>query len=163
MPPARSGGFRITWVLPDVLALGPAPRHEHHLLRLKEAGIAAVLSLCSIEEAPPPADLSQRFQCGRIVLPDHRSDRSLQLSELTQALDLLQQLRQSGAVFVHCVAAMERSPLLCLAWLITQHHLSPTEALDYLMQTHPGTNPLPRQLHLLRWLTPGQADPELQP
>jgi protein-tyrosine phosphatase len=52
-------------------------------------------------------------------------------------------------VFVHCVAAMERSPLVCLAWLVSRHGQSPQAALDYLMQVHPGTNPLPGQLRLL--------------
>jgi protein-tyrosine phosphatase len=56
-------------------------------------------------------------------------------------------------VYVHCVAAMERSPLVCLAWLVTRHGQTPERALDYLMQVHPGTNPLPGQLALLGRLT----------
>ena len=57
-----------------------------------------------------------------------------------------------GPVYVHCVAAMERSPLVCLAWLVKQRRLKPARALDYLMQVHPGTNPLPGQLALLQKL-----------
>ena len=44
---------------------------------------------------------------------------------------------------------MERSPLVCLAWLVRRQGLTPQRALDYLMQVHPGTNPLPGQLALL--------------
>jgi protein-tyrosine phosphatase len=73
--------------------------------------------------------------------------------ELGQALAALAQLRQEGPVFVHCVAAMERSPLVCLAWLVRQRGLSPQRALDYLMQVHPGTSPLPGQLELLEVMT----------
>ena len=143
--------FQIDWVLIDELAIGPAPRAERHVLRLHEAGVKAVLSLCSKEEAPPPPTIEEHFACSRLVLPDHRSGRLPEPTELLEALTLLGQLHHiHGSVFVHCVAAMERSPLVCLAWLVQRHQLSPETALDYLMQVHPGTNPLPGQLALLR-------------
>ena len=145
--------FRIDWVLVNQLAVGPAPRTAQHLKQLADAGVRAVLSLCSHEEAPLPEGLNTRFACERIVLPDHRSGRPPQLEELRHAMGLVQQLHQAhGPVFVHCVAAMERSPLVCLGWLVQQHQLNPTEALDYIMQVHPGTNPLPAQLALLKEL-----------
>ena len=129
----------------------PAPRAPRHLDRLADAGIQAVLSLCGEEAAPQ--DLNQRFAHQRLVLPDHRSGRLPQRDELQAALQQLLSLHQlHGAVYVHCVAAMERSPLVCLAWLVQQHHLTPARALDYLMQVHPGTNPLPGQLALLQEL-----------
>jgi len=141
--------FRISWVLIDELAVGPAPAADRHLQRLEDSGIRSILSLCSVDEAPPPNALSTRFQCDRIVLPDHRSGHPPVLEEVLDALTSLQQLRTYGPVFVHCVAAMERSPLICLAWLVREHQLEPQAALDYLMQVHPGTNPLPAQLVLL--------------
>ena len=146
MPPSR---FRINWVLVDELAIGPAPRAERHLVRLEDQGIRAVLSLCSEQEAPPPPELCSRFACTRLVLPDHRASRLPDPPELAAALEALTDLRRHGPVFVHCVAAMERSPLVCLAWLVNRHGQSPQAALDYLMQVHPGTNPLPGQLKLL--------------
>ena len=146
MPPSR---FRINWVLVDELAIGPAPRAERHLDRLEDQGIRAVLSLCSEQEAPPPPELYSRFACTRLVLPDHRAARLPDPPELAAALEALADLRRHGPVFVHCVAAMERSPLVCLAWLVSRHGQSPQAALDYLMQVHPGTNPLPGQLKLL--------------
>jgi predicted protein tyrosine phosphatase len=148
MPPTRSR-FRIDWVLVNELAIGPAPRADRHLDRLSDQGVQAVLSLCSEAEAPPPPGLVQRFRCARLVLPDHRAQRLPEPEELAEALALLEQLRAEGPVFVHCVAAMERSPLLCLAWLVSRHGQSPQAALDYLMHVHPGTNPLPGQLRLL--------------
>ena len=45
---------------------------------------------------------------------------------------------------------MERSPLICLAWLMKEKNLSSSEALDYLMQVHPRTNPLSGQLAVLK-------------
>ena len=154
MPRSAGSGsrFRLDWVLVQELAVGPAPRAERHLERLSSEGIAAVLSLCSEAEAAPPPGLAERFACRRLVLPDHRHDRLPDLPELQAALEALADLRHHGPVFVHCVAAMERSPLVCLAWLVSRHGLSPQRALDYLMQTHPGTSPLPGQLALLHAL-----------
>lgn len=65
------------------------------------------------------------------------------------ALQALVELQAEGPVFVHCVAAMERSPLICLAWLMRKRGLTRLQALDYLTELHPGTNPLPEQLALL--------------
>ena len=145
----QASRFRVDWVLVQELAIGPAPRAERHLERLAAEGVRGVLSLCSEEEAPPPGGLEQQFACRRVVLPDHRAGRMPAAEELGQALAALAELRKEGPVFVHCVAAMERSPLVCLAWLVRQRGLSPQRALDYLMQVHPGTSPLPGQLELL--------------
>ncbi len=157
---AEHGRFRISWVLLGELAVGPAPRAVRHLDRLESEGVKAVLSLCSPGEACLPEELEQRFVHRRVWLPDHRAGRLPELGELNTALVSLSELSQQGPVYVHCVAAMERSPLLCLAWLVRFHGLEPLAALDYLMQVHPGTNPLPGQLRLLAELesTPTHAD-----
>lgn len=148
----RSRYFQVDWVLVDELAIGPAPRKQRHLDRLHELGIKGVLSLCAFTEAEPPERFGQSFQTRRIVLPDHRTGRMPATEELETALQNLRELLNHGPVFVHCVAAMERSPLVCLAWLVKEHRMNPDRALDYLMQQHPGTNPLPGQLKLLRSL-----------
>jgi len=141
--------FPVSWVLVGELALGPAPLAGRHLDRLEAEGVGAVLSLCAEQEAAAPEGMAERFVCRRLVLPDHRAGRLLELEELEQALAALAELHGQGPVFVHCVAAMERSPLVCLGWLMRRHGLSQQRALDYLMQVHPGTNPLPAQLALL--------------
>ena len=71
----RSRYFRIDWVLGDQLAIGPAPRTERHLNRLREAGIHCILSLCGPDEATPPARFDESFRTSRYVLPDHRAGR----------------------------------------------------------------------------------------
>ena len=135
------------------LALGPAPLAARHLNRLEAEGITAVLSLCSTEEKAAPPDLEERFHCRRLVLPDHRSHGTLSIGQLEQALAALAELRSHGPVFVHCVAAIERSPLVCLAWLMREHGLSRQNALDYLLQVHPGTSPSAAHLMLLTQLS----------
>lgn len=151
----EQGRFRFDWILDDVLAVGPAPRAERHLQRLHSAGIRAVLSLCAEEEAPPPPQLDTLFSCRRLVLPDHRCSEPMTLRQLQDALLLLSELHSVGPVYVHCVAGVERSPMVCMGWLIRRHGLQPQRALDYLMQVHPGTNPLPQQWRLLKELSEG--------
>jgi hypothetical protein len=142
--------FRLDWVLVEELAIGPAPRADRHLDCLYGEGIKAVLSLCSPDEVVLAGGLAERFVHQRYVLPDHRAGRLPELAELEGVLVALAALlREQGPVYVHCVAAMERSPLVCLAWLVSRHRQTPERALDYLMQLHPGTNPLPGQLALL--------------
>ena len=150
---AKIPKWRFDWVLVHELAVGPAPRDVRHLDLLGAEGIAAILTLCSEREMPSPPGLSSRFVTKRLVLPDHRSERLPELSELECALAALADLRTHGSVFVHCMAGVERSPLVCLGWLVKQHRLTAMRALDYLMQVHPGTNPLPGQLDLLSRLT----------
>ena len=48
-----------------------------------------------------------------------------------------------------CVLLVERSPLLCIAYLIMHKSIDKQNALEYLMQIHPSTNPLKGQLALL--------------
>ena len=141
--------LRITWVLRAQLAIGPAPRDREHLQQLQAHGVRGVLSLCRPGEVMELPELGQWFETRCTPLPDHRSERPPTDEELERALAALEALLKAGPVYVHCLASMERSPLLCMAWLIRHHRLSRLEALDYLMQVHPGTSPLPEQLALL--------------
>jgi len=142
--------FRPSWVLRGQLALGPAPLYVHHLQSLEADGFASVLSLCSEEEAAPPFGLVQRFHFSRCVLPDHKAHRAPLSSEIQLAFETLIQLVDYGSVYVHCQAGVERSPLLCMAWLMYNRGLSLIDSLDYLKSVHPLTGPLPNQLASLR-------------
>ena len=145
--------FNVDWVLVDELAIGPAPRKNSHLDKLKELGIKSILTLCGEEEVTMAKNIKQDFLSIRYILPDHRVGRLPETDELIAAIKHLEDLKKSGPTYVHCVAAMERSPMVCMGWLVLKHNLSPQESLDYLMQVHKGTNPLPGQLHLLNLLT----------
>jgi len=141
--------FHIDWVLVNELAISKAPKNIYDIEIIKKNGIVSILSLCSISEAQPPEGLDIMFKTRRIILPDHKYNRDMTLLEINNALDLLSELREYGPVLVHCLAAVERSPIVCMGWLIRNNNLSLQEALDYLMQVHPGTSPLPNQLDLL--------------
>lgn len=147
---SKKSKFTFNWVLINELAIGIAPRKQDHLTTLKNNGVKSILSLCDVYEAQPPEDINLIFNCKRFVLPDHRIGRSPKVDEIIQALNILNGIWKDGPVFVHCVAGMERSPLICIAWLIKYKALSQQQAIDYLMQIHSNTNPLSSQLAVLR-------------
>ena len=141
--------FKIDWVLNNELAIGPAPRKPEHFEYLKQENIKSILNLCTEEEAPIIKYVEKNFNFRRFTLPDHKVNKEILISEINEIISILSSLIKDGPVFVHCFAAVERSPLICMAWLIAKHKLSPQRALDYLMQVHPRTNPLPSQFKLL--------------
>ena len=145
----KKKNFIFDWVLIDELAVGVAPTTEENMIFLKQKGISSILSLCSVEEAKPPKDTDKTFKCERFVLPDHKTAKAPTIDELISTLNILNLLIKKGPVYVHCVASIERSPLVCMAWLKNNQGLSSREAYEYLVQVHSITNPLPYQLKLL--------------
>ena len=144
--------FYFDWVLINELAVGPAPRKPHHIELLISAGIKGILSLCSEDEVSQPEIPANQLQHQRIILPDHSYSREPSVNEIMSTLHELKQLKTIGPVFVHCKAGIERSPLICIAWLVMEKNLSIQSALDYLMQVHPGTNPLANHLMIIEEL-----------
>ncbi len=142
--------FRIDWVLKNELAIGRAPRTNEEIELIKAKGIKCIFSLCSEDEASF-SDLNIAFfHHERFVLPDHKCGRSPENFEIKHSYFLLEKLMQKGSVYIHCFAGMERSPLICLLWLVKKHQLTLNESLYYLKEAHPETNPLPEQLESLR-------------
>ena len=148
----RKKFFKFDWVIINQLAVGPAPKTQHDLNTLKEKKIISILSLCREDEAPIPNNMQLEFKCERVILPDHKSGRIPTLNEINNALSVAKELINNGPLYVHCFASMERSPLLCMAWLVKEHKLSPRQSLDYLMDVHKGTSPLSEQFLLLNQL-----------
>jgi protein tyrosine/serine phosphatase len=141
--------LRLSWVLAGELAVGTAPWLAEDLAELEREGVSAVLSLCREQEGPLAVELGRVFAWRRVPLPDHRGPEPLTPAHLERALETLAVLRVHGPVYVHCAAGVERSPLVAMAWLMRQRGLGRLQALEYLMQTHPGTSPLPEHLALL--------------
>lgn len=142
--------FRVDWVLNNELAIGRCPINKSDLDKLNTLGIKSILSLCSEEEIKFKNIKIEGFIHKRFVLPDHKVGKDPTFSEIKIVLDILKDLFSFGPVFIHCVAAMERSPLICMAWLIKNKRLDVFEALNYMMEIHPGTNPLPSQIRILQ-------------
>tara|TARA_A100001388_G_C28732394_1_gene482184 strand:- start:795 stop:1244 length:450 start_codon:yes stop_codon:yes gene_type:complete len=142
--------FKFNWILNEELAIGTVPQKQKDLKKLSEEGIKSILSLCGENESKSDLDLEKFFHHKRFVLPDHKKVEIVSSIELNESLSIIRDLIKYGPVFVHCFAAIERSPLVCMAWLMKEHQLTLQQSLDYLMQTNPGTNPLPVQLKALK-------------
>ena len=144
--------FSYSWVLVDELMVGSAPLDISNFIELKKEGIKSVLSLCSAKEVKIPDEINNFFVCESFVLPDHTYKREPQTDEIIKILQILEELTNKGPVYVHCFAGVERSPLVCMAWLVKKYSMSVNEALIYLMKVHKKTNPLPKQITCLKKL-----------
>ena len=141
--------FSYSWVLVDELMVGSAPLKMDNLIELEKKGIKSVLSLCSDKEALIPDEINNFFVRKNFVLPDHTYKREPQSDEIIRILGILEDLVNQGPVYVHCFAGVERSPLVCMAWLVKKYNMNINESLVYLINVHKRTNPLPKQIACL--------------
>ena len=140
------------WVLTNKFAVGPAPLSDTQIDYLKGKKIKCVLNLCSEEEVPFLPTMDSNFICKRVKLNDHRSSEFSSLNDISKAINALNNLLNKGKVYVHCFAGIERSPLVCMGWLIKYEKLDMLGSLEYLKEIHPITNPMNSQLMLLKKL-----------
>ncbi|NJK62330.1 MAG: dual specificity protein phosphatase family protein [Synechococcaceae cyanobacterium SM2_3_1] len=148
-PRSRARGLRFSWVIPGKLAVGDLPRPGDSTV-LEAARIIAILSLCSEREGQLPADVSAQFHCGRLVLPDSHYSTPMSPEDLGKAVEVVHRaLQRQMPLYVHCLGGIERSPLVCLAYLCQHRSLRVVEALHWLKQVHPPTSPTSEQLRVL--------------
>ncbi len=143
------GLFKVDWVIKNKIAIGIAPTKEKHLIILKDQNIKSILSLCGTSEASPPEGMKEMFNCERIVLPDHRSNRDLEITEIANVIKTIEVMQERMPIYVHCLAGKERSPLICMAWLRIKKKIDNVQALRYMMQVHSGSCPLDSHLIVL--------------
>ena len=142
--------FSIDWVIKNKIAIGRSPSSYINFSFLKSYKIKSILTLCDLKEVSLEDKDFERFIWRQIVLPDHTYEKKLKIRDLDVALRSLNKLINYGPVFVHCKAGRERSPLVCMAWLMQNKNLSLDSALIYLRQVHPGSNPMLEHLNLLK-------------
>ena len=130
------GKFEFNWVLRKELAVGNFPKNDECLDFLESKGVNSILTLCSFEEAAIKQNLKSRFKHIYYPLPDHSYKEDIKIDQLLNSLEKLAELKKYGPVYVHCLAGVERSPLICMAWLVKYRDFSAIEALDYLMQVN---------------------------
>ncbi|NJL86641.1 MAG: dual specificity protein phosphatase family protein [Leptolyngbyaceae cyanobacterium SM1_1_3] len=144
----------LRWVLPQQLAVGPFPTAAD-LINLKRVKIQAVVTLCTEVEGQLPA-IAAEFCCVRQPLPDSHSLKILTPEQISAAVDLVQRFQQQGLpTYVHCLAGVERSPLICAAYLCRHHQLPVWEALNHLRSINSRTRLTLSQLKTLQqWAKP---------
>ena len=141
--------FRHNWVLANNLLVGEAPINDEDIILLKKYKIKSVLSLCDENEFPYKEDFLKNFICKRVILPDHKVDRIITFDELEESINILINLLKEGKVYVHCFAGLERSPLICMGYIMINKGITLNESLEYLMSVNPGSCPMQKHLDQL--------------
>jgi atypical dual specificity phosphatase len=143
----------VRWIIPRQLAVGPLPMSENYP-QFKESGIQSILSLCAETEGVLPPEILSDLRCRRLVLPDSHYAETMQPAQLGEAVQELKALiTQNPAVYVHCLAGVERSPTVCIAYLCCEEKMPLWEALNWVKQVNPRTSPIPSQLQAVRELS----------
>jgi len=127
--------------LMDDLWVGSYPQQPEDIQHLKEDGVTAVLSVQSDEDLDARAirwDLFERFyasQSMRVVrIPIQDFEPADLLQHLPTAVAALEGLMTAGErVYVHCTAGINRSPTVCIAWLMKHRDLSLDDATARVM------------------------------
>lgn len=149
-PSASANPLAIDWVLPGKLAIGRLPFSGDGAI-LAKANIKVVLSLCAETEGKLPEDIIRDFQCFRVVLPDRFYDTELTVEDLSVAVEIVREnLDKNLPTYVHCLAGIERSPTVCIAYLCKYGKMELWEAANWLKQVHPTSLPNPSGLRAIR-------------
>ena len=133
-------------VLVNKLYLGRSPKNEKDLLFLKTKKINSILSLVPEKELQPPKNTNTLFNWHNYPLPDHTYDQDISKLQIIEAASILNDLIKSDITYIHCNAGIERSPFICIAWLVIYRNYNVITASDYIKQIHPKSNPLMKNI-----------------
>ena len=140
-----------SWILVNKLAIGTPLINQKDQVFLKEKKIISILDLRNEFDFgkidyEKQINLYKGFNLLKLALPDHNSKRFATKSEIENAVFTLDKLLQKGPVFMHCHAAVERSPLISVAFLIKIKKLKLIQAYEYVKQQNKTTSILLEQL-----------------
>lgn len=142
--------FIFNWILKNKLCIGTSPTKNEDIYLLKKNQIKNILGLCSEKESKWHEELEHHFLCKRILLPDSNQNRIPTDIEINNAYSILKGFIKKDITFIHCFASIERSPLLCILFIMEEYNLSLEESLDYVKMVHKPTNPRNNQLLLIK-------------
>lgn len=91
-------------------------------------GADAVISLCRMGADDVPAGVEHHVIGLLDTTPEENPNLVLLLTDTTDAVALL--VAEGRDVYVHCVAAENRTPTIAAAWLCRHHGMDPIEALE---------------------------------
>ena len=141
--------FIFNWVLKNKLAIGTSPMDIKDLNLLKKNRVKNILCLCNEEESKWHSELEKSFLCNRVILPDSNQNKLPTNMQIDKAYKILKKLVNNNITFVHCFASVERSPLLCIMFMMDNYNLNLEESLDYVKRVHSFTNPRNKQLFFI--------------
>ena len=142
--------FIFNWILTSKLAIGTSPVEYENLIFLKTKKVKNIIGLCSKAEVDWHESIYEDFNCERIVLPDSKTNLLPSKEKLKLAFNKLIDAFNKDITFVHCFASIERSPLICIMYIMHKYKLSVEDSLDYVKRVHSYTNPTNKQLNLIK-------------
>ena len=133
-----------SWILINKFAIGTPILKKDEKRILENYRIKTVLDLRNSNDLDKTdqekyLNYLSDFKYINIPLPDHRDPRLASNSEIRKAVEALDISLSKGPVFMHCHAAMERSPLISIAYLNIKSGLSLMNAIDYVKQQNKST------------------------
>ncbi len=157
---SSSSPAKLDWVIPGKLSVGGLPQIEDISI-LTRAKIKVILSLCAPSEGELPPQIEKKFYCVRLILPDSHYTSDLTPERLCKAVEILRKFDKKGLpIYVHCLAGIERSPTVCIAYLCCVHHLELWEAIELVKRIRPMASPSRHQIQViykLMQMTQGQT------
>ena len=82
-------------------------------------------------------------------MPDSHTDQLPTFVQLQKAFHALEEFIKDDITFIHCVASIERSPMLCILYVMKKYNITLENSLDYVKRMHKYTNPTNSQLKIL--------------
>lgn len=150
MNKTKENEFIFSWVLRNQLAVGSSPSESENIVFLMKKKVKNIIGLCSEKESNWHENIHKNFNCERIFLPDSRKDKLPCKKDLLFAFTKLKNALKKDITFVHCYASIERSPLLCIMYIMSSYNLSIEDSLDYVKRKHIYTNPTNQQICLVK-------------
>lgn len=139
---------RFSWIIPELLAVGPEPRNYHDL---RDAGpFSAVLSLQEEDESPDPIHLPEGLEWYRVPIKDGAFGGVPTVDQIAESVATLERLLPEKPTLVHCFAGVGRSPCVCAAYIARKTRTNLEDALALVARAHPPTDPTPEQIHITR-------------
>ncbi len=136
------------------LFVGPAA-HPDDIRRLQRAGVTAILSLQEpVRDLPEAAIQRIRDACGEAVAYRNVAVRDYDpydlIRRLPDVLEVLAELHRDGhVVYVHCCEGVNRSPSVCLAYLVKIEGMDVDAGLAHLGRVDPMARPY---VEFIDWL-----------
>ncbi|MGF1574414.1 MAG: dual specificity protein phosphatase family protein [Cyanophyceae cyanobacterium] len=149
--PVAHRSLQLDWVIPNKLAVGRFPQ-SHDLDTLLRHNIQVVVTLAYPDECRLPPGLDEQFRHGFVSMPDSHYPEPIPPTQLVRATKVIHRsLTNHMPVYVHCRAGVERSPLVCIAYLCFYRKVPLGEALRWVKQVHLAAMPTTKQIQVVEY------------
>ena len=147
--------MNFNWILINKLAIGTPVNSDKKKLLLNKKGIISILDLRNKydfrnSKQNKYVEYLMEFEYENVQLPDQNTGRLARTEEITRAVNMLQKLLIKGPIYMHCLASIERSPLISIAYLHLVKKISLIQSCDYVKQQNDLTNVSLRQLENIK-------------